>query len=150
MSWLQNASFIRSGLWHFFSSTFEVPFLPSRQSLDIWDELIRPRVALYGSTSGTRGLVTYLLWNKFPLKPIKSPICDCQHCLATTRAKWVFLHRLMKRHYCSLMSSSPCLSVGCVHYNCYHSFPLRSTLSLGLGCKGLFWFPQAAFCRQPF
>lgn len=44
------------------------------------------------------------------------------------------------------MSSSPCLSVGCVYYNCYHSFPLKSTLLMGLGCKEQFCFPLAGFC----
>lgn len=92
------------------------------------------------------GQIFVLLWNKFHPKPISS-ICDCQHCLAITQSKWVFLHRLInKRHYCSLMSSSPCLSVGCVNYNCHHSFPLKSTLLLGLGCKGLFCFSLAGFC----
>lgn len=114
--------------------TFEVPFLPSRQSLDIWDELITLRVALYHHTSLTRGMVTFLFYFeiRFIRKPIRSSVCDCQHCLAATQAQWVFLHRLIKRHYCSLMSGSPCLSVGCVDYNCYQSFPLESTRFLGL------------------
>lgn len=93
------------------------------------------------------GRIFVLLWNMFHLKPIRGSSCDCQHCLAITQAKWVFLHWLMKRHYWSLMSSSPCLSVGCVYYNCCHSFPLKSTLFLGLACKGQFvfhWLTSAA------
>lgn len=85
-----------------------------------------------------------LLWNTFYCKPIRTSICDCQHCLATTWAKWVFLHRLIKRHFCSLMSSSPCLSVGCVRYN--HSSPHKLSLFLGLGWKGLLSFSLAGFC----
>lgn len=96
------------------------------------------------------GRTIVLFWNKFHLKPIRSSVCDCQHCLANTRAKWVFLHRLIKRHYCSLMSSSPCLSVRCVDYNCYHSFPLKSTLLLGMGCKGLFLFLTGRLRLPPF
>lgn len=118
--------------------TFEVPFLPSRQSLEIWDKLITLRVTLYHKTPLTRGRMFVLLWNTFNLEPIRSSICDCRHCLATSQAQ--FLHRLIKRHYCSLLSSSPCLSVRRVDYNCYQSFPLKSTWFLGLACNGLFLF----------
>lgn len=86
------------------------------------------------------GHMFVLPWNKFPLKPISFSICDCQHCLVITWAKWVVSNRLINWHYCSLMSSSPCVSVRCVYYNCYLSFPLKSTLFLGLGCKGQLCF----------
>lgn len=129
-------------------STFEVPF----SAIKTISGHLRQADYTEGSTvpehilNKRYGHTFVLFWNKFHLKPIRSSICDCQHCLAATRAKWVFLHRLIKRHYCSLMSSSPCLSVGCVDYNCYHSLPLKSTLFLGLGCKGLFCFSLAGFC----
>lgn len=129
--------------------TFEVPFLPSRQSLDIWDKLITLTVALYHKTSLTRGMVTFLFYLHFIRKPIRSSVCDCQHCLAATQAQWVFLHRLIKRHYCSFMSSSPCLSVGCVDYNCYHSFPLKSTRFLGTGSFFVYFFISFFFSLLP-
>lgn len=74
-----------------------------------------------------RSHIHFTLKFKFHLKPIRGAICDCQRCLAITWAKRVFLHRLIKRHYCSLMSSSPWLSVGCVYYNFCPSFLPKST-----------------------
>lgn len=114
--------------------TFEVPFLPSRQSLEIRDKFI----TLYHMTPLTRGRMFVLPWNAVHLEPIRSSIRVCRHCLATSRAQ--FLRRLIKRHYWSLMSSSPCLSVGRVDYNCYQSIPLKSAWFLGLARKGLFLF----------
>lgn len=122
--------------------TFKVLFLSSRQSLDIWDNLITLSMPLYHNKRC--GHIFVLPWNKFPLKPIRFSICDCQHCLVITWAKWVLLNRLINRHYCSLMSSSPCLSVRCVYYDCYLSFPLNSASFPGLGCKGRLCFPLSS------
>lgn len=58
----------------------------------------------------------------------------------------MFLHRLIKRYYCSLMSSSPCLSLGCVNYNCYQSCPLKSTWFLGLFFFFFFCLSPVSFC----
>lgn len=132
-----------------FSPLFTCYFLTSRQPVNIWDRIITQHIL-----NKRFGHMFVLPWNKFHLKPIRFPICECQHCLAITWAKWVFLHRLIKRHYCSLMSSSPRLSVRCVYYyNRYLSFPLKLTLSLGFGCKRQLWFfffffsPAGVFSR---
>lgn len=80
-----------------------------------------------------------LPWNKFHLKAIRFSICDCQLCLVTTWARWLFLHKLMKRHYSSLTSSSPSVSRGFI----------TAPLFLDFNCKEQLDFPPEGSCCPP-